>query len=702
MSAAVVAPASPRHLTPPAPEATAPRRFRPDIQGLRAIAVLSVVLYHAHVPGVRGGYVGVDVFFVISGFLITGQLVREVGQHGRIRFGDFYARRIRRLLPPAVLVAGATVIASRLWAAPLQTKATSTDSLFTVFYGLNYRLASEGIDYQRASAAPSPLQHYWSLAVEEQFYLVWPLLIMLVVLVVRRGWRRLLFGVLIVGGALSFVVSLRLTTSNAPLAYFSMQSRAWELAAGALVGLLVPALTKMPRWLSGLLAPAGLALIIGGCVIFNDDTVFPGLPALVPVGGAALVIAAGCAWPPWTESVLLRRRPVQGLGRVSYSWYLWHWPVLILAPAIVGHSLAWPTQLALMGGALLLAIMTFYLLEQPLGRIRIGSTDWIAAGLVTSLVATTLAVVLGANALSSITSASAAKSTFLAPTDGAVDPFASTLTAGLVTPSVVDAINDVPSYPGDCIVSVQATKSPECLIAPDGSLSHTQPTTQRVVLIGDSHSAQFFDPIQTLAAAHHWSVEVLNKVGCPLATIETVEASLHRTYTECDTWRANALQRLAGEPAPQMIFVSELNRYGVSDATLERGWQTTLAKLRTTGAPVVYLKDTPFPNVDVPTCLSGALAHWSTCAFKRSNALFPDLLSTASFGLAATVDLNQYLCPGTGSTCPAVRDGVLLYRDDSHVTSTAMKAMTALIDQELVNAGIFTGTAHPLPVAVVP
>ena len=205
-----------------AAQAPGPRRFRPDIQGLRAIAVTLVVLYHADLPGLTGGYVGVDVFFVISGFLISGQLVREVDRTGHVGFVHFYGGRVRRLLPPAALVLIVTVLASRLWGSIFQVKTIGIDAIYTALYAINYHLASQNIDYQNANGPVSPLQHFWSLAVEEQFYIVWPLLIVLCVLIARR-YRWKLFGISLIGlTALSLTASMVITQSDPPYAYFSL------------------------------------------------------------------------------------------------------------------------------------------------------------------------------------------------------------------------------------------------------------------------------------------------------------------------------------------------------------------------------------------------------------------------------------------------------------------------------------------------
>src|ERR1700722_19719434 len=211
------------------------RRFRPDIQGLRAVAILLVVLYHAGVPGFSGGYVGVDVFFVISGYLITGQLVGEAVKTGRVSLAAFYLKRVRRLLPSAVLVIVVTLLVARVFAPPLFSLPLSVDGIFAALYVLNYRLAAEGINYQNARAAPSAFQHFWSLGVEEQFYVFWPLLIIAAMVLTRRWWRDLLPVMFLVVIVVSLYVSQYLLATDAPMSYFSVQSRAWEFGAGAIV-----------------------------------------------------------------------------------------------------------------------------------------------------------------------------------------------------------------------------------------------------------------------------------------------------------------------------------------------------------------------------------------------------------------------------------------------------------------------------------
>ena len=339
MSSALLPVFEPPDVTQEKPTGTGatPRRFRPDIEGLRAIAVLSVVLYHARL-GVRGGFVGVDVFFVISGFLITRQLVGTAGRRGLRALPEFYARRIKRLLPAAAVVVVATLAVARFWGPPLQARSVAVDGLFTTFYSLNYRLAVLGTQYLHQNDAVSPLQHFWSLGVEEQFYLVWPVLIVVMLILPRRIRTGALALVLAAVCALSYRWSARLTAVAAPWAYFSLQTRAWELALGALVAVGSAWLARLPGFLAETMGALGLAAVLASCFAVSDATAYPGTIAMVPVAGTALVIAAGVGRARRVER-FLGEALAQCLGRVSYAWYLWHWPMLVLAPSVVGHPL---------------------------------------------------------------------------------------------------------------------------------------------------------------------------------------------------------------------------------------------------------------------------------------------------------------------------------------------------------------------------
>jgi hypothetical protein len=206
------------------------------------------------------------------------------------------------------------------------------------------------------------------------------------------------------------------------------------------------------------------------------------------------------------------------------------------------------------------------------------------------------------------------------------------------------------------------------------------------VLLGDSHAGEWYPDVYGIAHDLGWDTEVLTKEGCPLASITIENTTLNRPYTECNQWRTNMFQRLLSEPRPRVIFIASLNRYGADTTYLANGWKKTLKALQTIGAPIVYLHDTPYPHFDIPICVSGALNDWSKCSFKRDVAFHPDPLmsgTAASHGLAARVNVDQYLCPRTIAKCPAVLGGILLYRDNSHVTNTAMSLLSPIVEQEL-------------------
>jgi peptidoglycan/LPS O-acetylase OafA/YrhL len=350
--------------------------FRADIQGLRAVAIVCVVLYHAGVPFLAGGYVGVDVFFVISGFLITDLLWRELKTAGRLSFAGFYARRARRLLPMAMLVVVFTMIASAALLPPLEVRSVWKDGLATATYWANYRFAALHTNYLAASGPPSPFLQYWSLGVEEQFYLLWPLLLVVASGVVLRRTparhrspsRSWAIGALGIVAASSFGFSLWLTRADEPWAFFSLPSRAWELALGGLLALGAPWLSRLPRAVQATTAWAGLATIVGAAVAFGASTPFPGTAALAPALGAAAVIAGGFVPATWGPTVLLRRSPLQLGGDISYSWYLWHWPLLVLAPYALGHPLSVPQGLVVAAASALVAWLSYVLVEQPARR----------------------------------------------------------------------------------------------------------------------------------------------------------------------------------------------------------------------------------------------------------------------------------------------------------------------------------------------
>ena len=674
--------APPEGLKPAAP---GPRRFRPDIQGLRTIAIVLVVLYHAGVPHITGGYVGVDVFFVISGFLITGQLVREVTRTGTISLRGFYAGRMRRLLPAAAVVVVATVVAARLWDSIFQVKSVATDALFTTFYALNYRLAAEGVDYQNASGPVSPLQHMWSLAVEEQFYLAWPLIIIGCVLIGRRRgrWPLLVASctALIAG---SLFLSATVTRANPPYAYFSIHTRAWELAIGALIALAATKLSQLPSKLAAAASWVGVAGVVGSALYYNDFTPFPGTAALLPTLAAGLIIASGCRESKGSAELVLNRRPMQGIGAVSYGWYLWHWPMLVLIPLMVGTDLSWGVRVEISLLALWLAVLTHHLLENPALRSRLRKRLWLIAGTgVSGATAAAAAVVIVS--LPSLVGDGAAAST-LTLTRADTGQVNQALIKGLsvvnapsnLVPTVTEAGNDVPASSGDgCHAAYLVVTQGACIYG-DPKGKHT------LALFGDSHAQQWLPGLDAEAKKLHWKIVAWTKAACPIADVKVTNAGLGRDYTECYAWRSSTVAKIA-KLAPDLVLVSQSDSVPGHQVTNTAWGDATvagLASLQAAKIPVAYLLDTPFPQASVPDCVAGHLDNVGACNLHRDNIYAdPGRLATLAATLKSAripaIDPVSWFCTTQG--CPAVVGNMLVYRDGSHMTAHYSRWLAPLV-----------------------
>ena len=385
-----------------------PKDFRPDIEGLRGFTLLAILGFHAEVPGVGGGFVGPDVFFIISGFVITGQLFREVSTTGTIKLRPFYGSRARRLLPVSAAVGVVTVIASAILLPPLQSRTVMGDGIACALYVGNYWFIARGVNYFATHVPPSPFQHFWTLGVEEQFYLLWPPMIIGTAWLIRRRARRrgdtdttsakrpylVLLSVIAVG---SFVLSFVATYAFSAIAYFSLPTRAWDLAAGGLVALTVDRWRRLQPRAAAITGWAGLALLLLACNQLSSTTHYPGAAALLPMLGTVLVLGAGCALPSLGCGRVLAWSPMRAIGRLSYSWYLWHWPFLVLAPALLGHPLGLTGRLAMVALSGAVGVLTLRFLENPLRyapRLRRSPLRSIAVGGVASAVAACVGVAL--------------------------------------------------------------------------------------------------------------------------------------------------------------------------------------------------------------------------------------------------------------------------------------------------------------------
>lgn len=672
-------------------ETAARNYFRTDVEGLRALAVLAVVAFHAHVPGFAGGFVGVDIFFVISGYLISGLLLREVQTTGRVSLTSFWARRARRILPAATVVLLATMIASALLEPLLGVYNTAQSLLAAGLYVANWHFIGIGTDYFAQGGAESPVLHYWSLAVEEQFYLVWPLLVFGAYLVARKFpfvSSRIITLTFVAVTAASLAYSIVLTATDPTLAYMSTFTRAWEFGLGAIVasmGHWLQSKSTSPAYIRAgwVIGWAGVAAVVISIFTFTEALPFPGSLALIPTLGTLAIIIGGVLARPRSGSIgdLLSLAPIRYIGRISFSWYLWHWPILILVQAATG-PLSWQLQSLLMVGALVLAALTLHLVEMPITKwkqVAKNVSGAIALGLLCMVLSTSAALGVGSNAVANLSSDAAAldvDSEAFAQVFGA-DTGAN---SGQVTPNPIQAPHDGP-VPKDCILDKEVGAVLACTTGEKGGTP--------VVLFGDSHAHQWLTSVQEIAKNRNWEIFVFAKSGCPAADIAARPGDPGRfSQPECPTWREASIDMIVNDIKPRLILTSSLHTYVPDQGEILDAWDATLTDLRVVGAPIVYLRDTAHPTEDIPTCISGAIDDWSKCAFKHDGIEEPVIQQTllGNQPNVTVVDMLPYFCDG--AECPAVRNGLLLYRDSSHITATAALALAPALEEALEEAKV--------------
>jgi peptidoglycan/LPS O-acetylase OafA/YrhL len=670
--------------------------FRPDIEGLRAVAIGAVLLCHAGVALFAGGYVGVDVFFVISGFLITRLLLGELDSTGEISLRRFYARRAKRLLPLTAVLLAAVGVLSLLLLSPVRAVEVSGDIISSALYTANWHFAAQSVDYFAQEAEPSPVLHLWSLAIEEQFYLVWPTLLLAVTWFWRnRGGslRPAIWATLAAVLAGSLVLGIHLTDEQPAAAYFSTFGRAWELALGGSLAVLGG--VRIPRAAAAGIGWAGLAAIVYSAVIFDASTPFPGTAALLPTLGAACLILAGSSShaqakgaPAW----LLSLRPVRYVGRISYSWYLWHWPALIFA-AVIWGPLSVPAALAVVAASWVPSAATHHLIEDPLRLSRalakrpnrslaIG-LGCMAIGVCAGLGLTQFQPTLHTAPLSEVRGAAAL------PEQPRPQQHAKA-----VRPNPLRAAADrSTAYYDGCLVGISGTNSNKCL--------YGDPSGRRtLILFGDSHAMQYFPALDALADSHHWRLITLTKAECSPGEVKIRSMIADREYSQCDAWRQESLRRIEMGGGSTLVVMSGDTAYvpygndgaelsgEAAAAAMEAGYVATLTRIHRSGLRTVVIQDTPASASNVPDCVSEDLQHLQSCAFPRvrDKAKEFDVRAARAAPGGHLIDINREICPN--NLCRAVIGNALVYRDKSHLSATFARTLAPGIERGLKRAGL--------------
>jgi peptidoglycan/LPS O-acetylase OafA/YrhL len=652
--------------------------YRSDIEGLRAVGILLVVAAHAKVSWLAGGFVGVDVFFVLSGYLITGVLLREIEQTGQLRFANFYARRFRRLLPALLLMLVVTSVFAAVVLAPGEQGEQAIAAATASMWFSNIHFAFAKLDYFSPGAAGNLFLHTWSLGVEEQFYLVWPALLVSVLGVWRgnagnaKGGssRRLKIAMLTIGAA-SLLACAVMTQTAPQMAFYLMPSRAWQFATGALIwlyfgsasdGVASDQMQRLPatfyRWAGWL----GLILIVASGLLFDAQMAYPGWHAWLPTMGAAAILMAGARGIDSGVSGVLSWRPLQAVGRISYSWYLWHWPVLLLGGALfVTQSPLY--RAALVTLSLLLAVLSYRWVETPARR----QARWIARpGMALSIA---LAIMVTANVFCMMW--------FNAASIWGNNP---------IQQRYAKAHTDTPLiYSMGCDDWFQSDKVRTCAFGPTGA-------THTAVLMGDSIGAQWFPAVAEVFDRADWRLLVLTKSSCPMLDRPIFYPRIGRDYVECTTWRRDALQQVAAL-RPDIVILGSVQTYDFNQSQWVEGTADLLKTISGAVGHIYLLRGTPGLPFNGPDCLSAQsslawLSMWQhSChasAFSQQGNDVYLWLQQASkrFGNVSTLDMNNAVCPN--GQCDAERDGEVVFRDSQHMTATFVRSLSGELGRRLL------------------
>jgi peptidoglycan/LPS O-acetylase OafA/YrhL len=669
------------------------------------------VLYHAGLP-LPNGFLGVDVFFVISGFLITSILVRELVTTGTISWARFVGRRIRRLLPAAILVLVVTAVVAWFVVPGLRRREIGTDVAGAALYVVNWVLAHRAVDYLASDSIPSPVQHFWSLAVEEQFYVIWPLALIALALVLRRLGRRP--GVRVVGGLLaaiavpSFGYAVWLGHVDPERAYFVTTTRAWELGVGAALAVWVAGREARPRHTEAeaeaptrsrtaawaVLGWAGLAAVIGSAAWLPAGATTPGPWTLVPTVGAAAVLLAGWSDAPGGPVRVLGTRPMVWVGGLSYSIYLWHWPALVLTEWAL-DGITTTQRVLVLVLSLLPAWASHRFLESPVHHSRAlaaRTRPVLALGVALSAVGALAALPLtqaaspfrttpvtgGRPSVDSLGAATLASPPSTDPAAYAVDDWE------FLTPDPQLAGEDRPAADVDrCQVDRLVEEPVACEFGvPRG--------TTTVALVGDSKAMQWLPALERLAPARGWRIVTYGKSACALAAGHAQNEG--RVYPACDEWNRRVMDRLRADP-PDLLLTSGYagsawDGAHATRAALVTGLATRWSQLRDAGVPVVVLGDSPLSPDDLDVCTARHPHELSRCAFDRAPAIAGSGLSAQRDAAATSgtplVDLTPWICPV--ERCPVAIGNVSIHRAGDHLTATYVRTLAPVLGEALDRA----------------
>lgn len=694
----------------------APSRFQPEIQGLRALAVLVVVAYHFWPEHLSGGYVGVDVFFVISGYLITAHLFKEAVKTGRVRLGQFWARRIRRLLPLSLLVLLTTAIAAVLILPSTAWQGTLRQIIASTLYVQNWILAADAVEYSKADERATAVQHFWSLSVEEQFYVLWPVLLAVTLAVIalrqRRGSiaapgpeqiRRAFLGVVGLLGVLSLAFSIYYTSAAPAQAYFVTPTRMWEFTLGAIAALVLGSRQFSQSW-GNLLGWLGLALILGSAYFYTDLTPFPGWAALVPTVGTVMILACGGKGAVTGVHWWLSLRPATAIGDWSYAIYLWHWPVVIFSPYVSEQAQNWYIKVLLIIGVFILSALSTRFFETPIRRAKVLLPTWrtmaaAASGMVVVIVTGTVAVSSMESSTSEATlSEDGACYGYRAlenPTECG-SPFEGE--GGLSpSPAEVTEQNQEEDFPG-CQADTDEEGVQECWLGAEESESDGT-----IAVFGDSHATMWLPALDRIAEEEGKRLLALTRSACSPRGGDVTEDS-----SECMQANEAIIEQVAQDPSVETVVVAGSQIHGdFGGAGRELGLDSEEFDLNETARAmyepivrwleaekeVVVFGEVPRMNYEtreeetLPECVALNEDELSACNDQVEDTRVRDRWLTRSEEVFGAED-NYHFVPTEDllcreGTCYAVLGGAITYRDNSHLSRSFIRTTTPELQDRL-------------------
>lgn len=652
------------------------KRYRPEIEGLRTIATLLVAIYHIWFGRVSGG---IDVFFVLSGFLITTSLLARIERDGTIKVVDFLLGLAKRLFPQALLVVSVIVLFSLVILPSHMWQNLTPHMLASVFYYENWRLAFDAVDYLSQGNDTSPFQHYWSLGIQGQFYIVWPLLIMASYFAAKKicktPVRKTFLLILLLLFITSLTYSIYKTNVNQPWAYFDTFARAWEFSIGGMLALILPYL-KWNKNINTVLGWVGLLIICLTGIVLPVSTVFPGYLALVPISGVLLIIIATDNSPKYGVQRFLTLKPLMYLGGLTYGIYLWHWPLLVFY-----QHYADTVRLTLFEGILLLlvtlglSLFSTRVVEASVRPLSIKAHKNKVVVILTVSLAVTLAIGFGVNKKIEATQAKSLQITRnMEDYPGAIAKFYGIEPKQVdeYLPSEIDLVKDFPTFYQykECL-GKDSTEVKKC------SFGKQENPKYVVAMVGGSHSVHWFPALEILAEELDFRIDSYNHDGCRF-TNQDKQKQLTET---CLEWNENVIKELQVSPPDLVFTTATLNKR----PDVPQGYINQWKKLD--GITTIFaIRDNPRMAENIAQCLAKT-ENPADCAISREDGVAAKKPWEVTEGIPSNVifaDLTDYFCDDT--TCPAVIGNVVVYRDNNHLTATYAKTLAPALKNPLEQA----------------